>query len=189
MPIEHDRGPWGNWLRAIKGSRGPNIVQIGQPIEDQIRATVLVEDLKHLAAPTRLVQWGGDFLAAQAALNLSRVEIRAVRPFRLWYIQAIQDGVIEVADAHLLATADLVPVTQFSGLPQCRVRVGDNVAAAAAGAMRFDGIVTGFLGGPVSTHPVFVPQGKILRFTGDAINTALQMTFICEEVPDPATAP
>ena len=186
--IEHAQHAWGNFLKTVKAARGVNVLQTGQPLADELVPTVQVEQLGHLAEPTRWTQSGLRAEIAAVAGQFSRVEIRAVRPFWLtWIQQANVDVQVATIPAHLLGTADIIPASVFGEAPNIRYRAAAAVAGVVADALlAAPGLANPF---PFPERGLFVPLGLILEVARATVNTDRDVSLLMVEVPDPTTAP
>lgn len=186
--IEHAQHAWGNFLKTVKAARGVNVLQTGQPLADELVPQVQVEDLGHLAEPTRWTQSGLRAEIAAVAGQFSRVEVRAVRPFWMTWVQTANvDVQFATLAVHVLGTADIVPASVFGEPPNIVYRAAAAVGAVVANALETaPGLANPF---PFPGRGLFVPLGLVLSVARGTINTDLDVSLLMTEVPDPRTAP
>jgi len=185
MPIEHAATPWGNFLRAVRGARGANVQVLGQPLEDNLRAVVMAEDASHLMPATRWTQSGWRSTVVGVAATNARVEIRANNAFWLTQLQSSADAAIEILDAHLLATADIAPQSQYGDAPQVRFREGTNAVPPNAASYVYSGTPVNAV---MNGRGLFCPRGRIMSITVLLVAATLEIDALIVEIPDPTTA-
>lgn len=183
MAFEHTETAWSEFLRTVQAGRPPNIKVTGQAIEDNIRETVQLADVSHLAAPLGWNVAGYHLSVTGVAGQYSRIELVCNLPTQILLIQSASDAHLQVADVAALA-GHAAPATVFSGVAQNLViGAASALPAPVAGEFLLNVTTQDFKLSDWPAMPIYVARGKVFRISREVVNAVLIAGLIWREIP------